>query len=144
MAQDGYRKFRAKRRPKITARTARLRLELAESWQGFNWRRQVFRFSDECSIARGSGHNTTWVWRLPEEKWSHEMVEEISTARQPARMVWGSISMSLGGRVWRSPLVVMKRDESAPRRGYTAQSYIKALEEGLRDYYRPTEWFMQD
>ena len=144
MADEGLHKFRAKRRPKISRQTAELRLAVAHAWQGFDWNRRVFRFSDECSVARGSGHDTTWVWRLPDEKWSHEMVEEVTTAHQPARMVWASISMTLGGRVWRSPLVVMTRDEAAPRRGYTAQSYIWALEEGLMPYYRPGEWFMQD
>jgi hypothetical protein len=38
----------------------------------------------------------------------------------------------------------MTRDEAAARRGDTAQSYIQALEEGLRDSDRPGEWFMQD
>jgi transposase len=137
MADQGYYKFRAKRRPKISASTARLRLQLATDWQGFNFGRNRFKFSDECSIARGSGHNTTWVRRLPAEKWSHEMVEEVTTARQPARMVWASISMTPGGRVWRSQLVVMTRDEAAARRGYTTPSYIQALKEGLRDSYRP-------
>jgi hypothetical protein len=127
MADQGYCKFRAKHRPKISASTARLRLQLAADWQGFDFGRNRFRFSDECSIARGSGHNTTWVWRLAAEKWSHEMVEEVTTARQPARMVWASISMTLRGRVWRSQLVVMTRDEAAARGGYTAQSYIQAL-----------------
>ena len=144
MAAEGYRKWRAKRRPKINAGTARLRRRLAADWQGFDWGRRWFKFSDECSVARGSGHNTTWVWRLPEDKWSHEMVEEVATSQQPARMIWASISMTPGGRVWRSPLVIMTRDETAPRHGYTAQSYIWALEEGLQPDYRPGQWFMQD
>jgi hypothetical protein len=72
------------------------------------------------------------------------MVEEVTTARQPARMVWASISLTPGGRVWRSPLVVMSRDKATVRRGYTAQSYIQALEEGLRGHYRPGQWSMQD
>ncbi|KAI1676019.1 Transposase [Pyrenophora tritici-repentis] len=38
----------------------------------------------------------------------------------------------------------MTRDVSANRRGYTARSYIQALEEGLLDNYSPGEWFMQD
>jgi transposase len=144
MADQGYCKFRAKRRPKISASTARLRLQLAADWQGFDFGRNRFRFGDECSLARGSGHHTTWVWRLPAEKWSHEMVEEVTTARQSARMIWASISMTPGGRVWRSELVVMTRDEAAARRRCIAQSYIQALEEELRDSYRPGEWFMQD
>jgi len=72
------------------------------------------------------------------------MVEEVTTSRQPARMVWASISLTPGGRVWRSPLVVMTRDPAAPQHGYTAQSYIWALEEGLQRDYRPGQWFMQD
>jgi hypothetical protein len=38
----------------------------------------------------------------------------------------------------------MTRDQAAARCGYTAQSYIQALEEGLLDNYKPGEWFMQD
>src|SRR5437868_5979736 len=72
------------------------------------------------------------------------MIEEVSSARQPACMVWGAIWMTGGSRVGRSPLVVMTRDSSAARTGYTAWSYTQALEEGLRDQYRPGEWFMQD
>lgn len=144
MAGEDLHKSRAKRRPKINRRTATLRLTLANTWWNFNWGRRVFRFSDECSIARGSGHNPTWVWRIPAEKWDHEMIEEVSISRQPARMVWGSISLTQGGRVWRSPLVIMTRDQAAARRGYTTWSYTKALEEGLMDAYRPGDWFMQD
>ena len=59
MADQGYCKLRAKCRLKISASTARLRLKLAADWQGFDFRRNRFRFSDKCSIACGSGHNTT-------------------------------------------------------------------------------------
>ena len=61
LAKESLHKFRAKRRPKITPKTAEQRLEMADTWCGWDWRRGVFRFSDECSIARGSGHNSTWV-----------------------------------------------------------------------------------
>ncbi|KAH7394666.1 hypothetical protein BKA66DRAFT_598773 [Pyrenochaeta sp. MPI-SDFR-AT-0127] len=57
------------------------------------------------------------------------MVEDVSTARQPARMVWASIWMTPRGKLGRSPLVIMDRDSSAARNGYTARSYIQALEE---------------
>jgi transposase len=81
LEEEGYRKFRAKRRPKINRSTAKQRLEFAQDWRSFNWRRETLKFSDECSLARGYGHNTQWVWRLPADKWSHKMVEEVSTAR---------------------------------------------------------------
>ncbi|USP82205.1 hypothetical protein yc1106_09479 [Curvularia clavata] len=88
------------------------------------------------SIARGSGHNTTWVWRLPSQKWSHKMIEAVPTGQQPARMVWASIWIGRGGVLGRSPLVIMQRDETRRRAGYTAWSYLEALEEGLLPHYR--------
>jgi hypothetical protein len=54
-------------------------------------------------------------------------------------MVWASIWY--GGR---SNLVIMERDENSPRTGYTAESYIIALEDGLIPFYRPEEIFQQD
>ena len=47
-------------------------------------------------------------------------------------MVWGM--------VWRGdrfPLVIMERDPDSKYNGYTSNSYIWALEEGLFPYYRP-------
>ena len=144
LASTNYSKYRAARRPKINATTAKLRREWALQWASFDWDRTTLKFSDECSIARGSGRNPCWVWRLPANKWRHEMVEEKETSQQPARMVWASIWMTPGGKIGRSPLVIMTRDASAKRNGYTSLSYTRALEEGLRDYYRLGELFMQD
>jgi DDE superfamily endonuclease len=58
-------------------------------------------------------------------------------------MVWGAIWME-GGRGCKSKLVFMERDSSSPRNGYTANSYIKALEEGLLPIYDETRKFVQD
>lgn len=104
----------------------------------------ILKFSDECSIARGSGHNTTWVWRLPSQKWSHKMIEAVPTGRQPACMVWASIWIGRGGVLGRSPLVIMQRDETRRRAGYTAWSYLEALKEGLLPHYRRGQLFMAD
>ena len=59
-------------------------------------------------------------------------------------MVWASIWLDERGRVRRSPLVIMERDPNAARTGYSANSYIEALEEGLLRNYHPGERFMQD
>ena len=72
------------------------------------------------------------------------MVEEKETSQQPARMVWAAIWMTPGGKIGRSPLVIMTCDALAKRNGYTSLSYTRALEEGLRDYDRPGELLMQD
>ncbi len=54
-------------------------------------------------------------------------------------MVWGAITTEL-----KSPLVIMIRDETALRRGYTAWSYIQALEDGLLPIYHEGQAFQQD
>jgi transposase len=38
----------------------------------------------------------------------------------------------------------MERDPDAPHGGYTSDSYIKALEEGLLPHYRGSHLLMQD
>ena len=56
------------------------RLGLGDDWLGFDFWRRTIKFSDECSVAYRSGHNVTWVWQLPADKWSREMVEEVTIA----------------------------------------------------------------
>ena len=55
--------------------------------------------------------------------------------------------MMLWGGIWKegkTPIVVMERDLSARRHGYTSWSYIQALEEGLIPVYNGSRQFMQD
>lgn len=60
LAQMDYHKFRAKRRPLITRIVAKKRLLFTRCWRNFMWGGDtILKFSDKCSIARGSGHNTT-------------------------------------------------------------------------------------
>ena len=40
--------------------------------------------------------------------------------------------------------MLIERDKDSPRRGYTARSYIRALEEGLVLHYDETHHFQQD
>jgi hypothetical protein len=54
-------------------------------------------------------------------------------------MIWGAIWIS-----GRSNLVIMDRDELVPRGGYTMNSYLKCLEDGLFPIYRPGSIFQQD
>ena len=142
--REGLRRFRAKRRPKIDPAVAKERLAFARAWQKFPWEKETVKFSDECSVVRGSGSTTPWIWRLPSEKWHSESVEQVSTLHQPSRMLWAAIWMTAEGKVGRSRLIIMKRDETAPRHGYTTASYLNALYEGLEEDYKPGEWFMQD
>jgi transposase len=140
----GLKKFRARRRPKINAATAAKRLQYAREGQNFNWQRTLVRFGDECSVRRGSGADTEWSFGYPDEKFDHNKVTEVETACGKQQMVWGSIWITPGGRVGRSPLVIMERDYTSPGHGYTSWSYTNALEEGLLPYYQPGDRFLQD
>ena len=54
-------------------------------------------------------------------------------------MAWGAIY-----RTGRSPIIIMERDEQSARKGFTAQSYQKALSEGLLPIFNGTRLFQQD
>jgi hypothetical protein len=54
-------------------------------------------------------------------------------------MVWAAFSYD-----GRSELVIMERDPSAKKFGYSRHSYISALEEGLVPIYKPGDIFQQD
>ena len=66
----------------------------------FSWRRHIVKFSDECSIQKGSGATTEWCFRYPEEKWKRRMITEISTGKIAQQMVWGAIWLDERGRSW--------------------------------------------
>lgn len=72
------------------------------------------------------------------------MLTELSTARKPAQMVWAAIWLDERGQPRRSDLIVMQRDLDAPHRGYSAQSYIQALQQGLLPHWRDFQLFMHD
>jgi len=142
--QMGIHKFRAALRTKINAGTAAERLRYAREGSTFNWKRCTVKFSDECSVQRGSGRDTQWSFGCFDERYDKDKVTEVTTSRGKRQMVWAAIWVTPGGRVGRSPLVIIGRDESAPRRGYTSQSYQNALDHGLISFYKPGERFMQD
>ncbi|KNG52888.1 x-pro dipeptidyl-peptidase protein [Stemphylium lycopersici] len=136
--------FPCNKRPKLNRTHALKRLQFCRQYRTFKWSRRTLKFSDECSVQKGSGQNREWVFRYPEEKWKPEMLQTVSTSRKPAQMVWASIWLDERGRARRSPLVIMEHDSDAPRGGYSAQSYIQALTKGLLPHWRRSQLFMQD
>jgi len=72
------------------------------------------------------------------------MISEISTSRKPAQMVWASVWLDERGRPRRSKLIIMQRDFNAPKGGYSTQSYIETLKQGLLPHWRRSQLFMQD
>lgn len=137
-------KHRCKKRPKLTPKHARGRYKFACQYRSFPWHRRTVKFSDECSVQKGSGGTQEWCFRYPEEKWKHRMLTEARASQGPQQMVWGAIWVDERGRGRRSPLVIMDRDPNAPRGGYTGQSYIQTLERGLPPHWRPSQLFIHD
>jgi transposase len=137
-------KYRCKNRPKLTREHAQKRLQFCRRWRQFPWHCRTLKFSDECSIQKGSGHNQEWCFRFEWEKWKRKMISEISTSRKPAQMVWASVWLDERGCPRRSKLIIMQRDFNAPKGGYSTQSYIETLKQGLLPYWRRSQLFMQD
>jgi hypothetical protein len=134
-------KWRAKRRPKLTQAHADVRLAWAQAHldsELADWMRVMW--SDECSVERGKGKRPVWVFRTPCQKWDKEMIDPYPSGKDASVMVWAGFS----GEKGRSKLIIMERDTQARRGGYSARSYITALEEGLVDYYEEGIIFMQD
>jgi transposase len=144
LKRRGLTNHRCKVRPKLTRVHAAQRFKFCREYRHFAWGRRTLKFSDECSLQKGSGHNTEWCFRFSWEKWKKEMVTEVGTSRKPAQMVWASVWLDERGQARRSKLVIMDRDPDAKRQGYSSQSYMQALTKGLLPYWRRSQLFMQD
>jgi transposase len=131
LKRQGLSNYRCKVHPKLNRGHALKRMKFCKDYCHFSWGRRTLKLSDECSVQKGSGHNTEWCFRLPWEKWKKEMITEVSTSRKPAQMVWASIWLDKRGRGRRSNLIIMDRNNNAPRGGHSSQSYMKALRKGL-------------
>ncbi len=96
-----------------------------QSWQG--------SFSNESIIQTTPNSPDYWIFREPEHKYDRKIVNSQEYVKaEMSFIIWGMIW--LGGR---SILVIMERDLESPRQGYSAKSYIMALEEGLLPNYKP-------
>jgi hypothetical protein len=132
------------KRPKLIPTVAKLRLQFSRKYRNFNWKRYTVKFSDECSVEVGSGADREWCFRFASEKYDPEMVQEKEKSKRPSQMVWACFWVTRNGRVGRSKLVIMRRDPTSLRGGYSASSYLETLEEGLLLHYKPGDIFMQD
>lgn len=65
------------------------------------------------------------------------MIEEKEKDKGLSQMVWGCFWVTPDRKVGRSELVIMERDPTAKRNGYSSESYIRTLEKGLLPHYRP-------
>lgn len=140
LRRHGISNWIAKRRPHLTEDHARLRLKFARRWIHLTeaeW--STFIFSDECSVERGKGKKRVWSFSTPAQKWDKDKVQTFSKSKTTSVMVWAGIA----GNLPRTELIIMTRDPTAKKNGYTTKSYIQALEEGLLPVY-DGQTFMQD
>jgi hypothetical protein len=99
-------------------------------------------WSDECSVERGRGKRSEWVFRSPAQKWNREMVQTYGTNKNMKVMVWGAF--------WdngRSKLYIMDRDFESAKHGYSARSYLEVLNAEVAPIFEeldPGYEFMQD
>ena len=119
-------------------RDAQKRLQFARTWGNFrDWKKVIF--SDECSIQQKGNSGVTFVFQYTKEAYRQDLVNLVCHGKDISQMVWGAI--------WHdghSNLVIMNQDDEALWNGYTANSYISPLENGLAPYYKPGQIFQQD
>ena len=76
LAKEGIKKWRAKKRPKLTEEQAAARLGWAlhyADWTEYDWKQVVW--SDECMVEGSKDLCTIWVFHTPYEKWEKECIQ---------------------------------------------------------------------
>jgi transposase len=74
LKEKGLMNYRYKKRPKFSAGHAALRLKFSREYRHFNWECCTVKFSNKCSVERGSGQNVKWYFCYPGEKWNKEII----------------------------------------------------------------------
>ena len=90
LAENGFRKWVAKTRPRLLEKHVKERLEWArrhQHWTVDNWRRVIW--SDECSVQRAATGQRKWVFRTPIEKWYKDCIQPTQKGKDISLMVWG-------------------------------------------------------
>ncbi|USP79349.1 hypothetical protein yc1106_06623 [Curvularia clavata] len=101
LAKLNIHKYQCKGRPKLTAEHVKARYAFAQRYRQFPWHRRTIKFSDECSIQKGSGHQREWCFRYPDEKWKANMITELTPLQGPQQMSLVA-SESAGDRAFRN------------------------------------------
>jgi len=90
LAKEGIKKWRAKKRPKLTEDQAASRLHWAlhnADWTEEDWKRVIW--SDEYSVEKSKDPRTVWVFCTPYEKWDKEYIQTYEKGPGVKLMVWG-------------------------------------------------------
>ena len=136
----GYTNWRAKKRQLLTEESAQVRLTWCKNhtdWTIDDWFTVIF--TDECSVERGAGKGTRWVWRHTGQAYDIDKVQTRNKTKDIRVMVWGAFSGTKA-----SDLIIMQRDMTVVKQGYTADSYTQALSFGLPSIWQEDKLFQQD
>ncbi|KAK4244257.1 DDE superfamily endonuclease-domain-containing protein [Corynascus novoguineensis] len=140
LGRDFRRKWCSIKRIHITPDTAVKRLAYRKENKSKAAMLMEGAYSDESSVQTAPNTPNGWVLRMPKHKYDKDLINiHAHVKAEITVMVWGCIWK--GGR---SPLVIMERDPESKRNGYSANSYIWALGEGLRLCYRLGTLLLQD
>ena len=130
-----------KRHPLLTQVNVDKRLKWCKErvgWTSEKW--GLVMWSDECSVERGAGKDTTWCFRTLEQKWKPEYIETYHCGKGIRVMVWAAF--------WddgRTGAYLMDRDFESKKHRYSANSYLEVLDsEVASNYPGPGYIFMQD
>jgi hypothetical protein len=136
----GIKKWLAKKRLHLTKETAHKCYHFAKrlrNWLISQWMRVLS--SDECSMERGASHMRRCVFRSAGQQYDRDKVTNYIKSKEIRVMVWAAISTAS-----LSNLLVMSRDLSTKNQGFTSQSYIKVLEDGLLPILQANSMYQQD
>jgi hypothetical protein len=75
-------------------------------------------------VERGASHMRRYVFRSSSHRFDKNKVTNYNKSKDIRVMVWAAI-FTAGLR----NLVIMRCDQSAPKQGYTTQSYLQFLED---------------
>jgi transposase len=137
----GFKKWRAKKRPALTADHARKRLKWARAhvdWDVDKWR--TILWSDECWIERCNRTNT-WIFRAPTEKWHKDCIDEVPNGPEKAKvMIWGIFAGKMRG-----PIHIIEGNIDAPYyRDSILDEYLPLFYEEVLDNLGTSPEFMHD
>lgn len=80
-----------------------------------------------------------YVLRSSGQQFDKNKVTNYNKSKDTRVMVWAAISPA-----GLSNLMITGRDQSAPKQGYTTQSYIQVLEDGLLPILQANSIYQQD
>ena len=95
---QGLTKSPSKKRPELNRARVLRRLKFCREYQHFSWARRTLKFSDECSVEKGSGQDKGRVFRFLWEQWKPTMLQTDDISQKPAQMVWASEWLDKCGR----------------------------------------------